>query len=296
MKNIVILKEYDLYLTYSWGDYNHGVCGHTFEVIDYFWHLKDHINCAILLCEDIDERMFRNAIINKYNFTEGEVDLILSRTIFHNRPIMLKGKNILFTDGEAVTGKIKVELLFNKIFYFACGDKSIVDIVTEKVFVLLDQRVYETNKGTHYIKKMNFNRLRVPKSFDNKTLIYATENCRELSQSYIKNLPDNNYLFIGNTTNIDDNRFEVMRPPVKDLFGKFNKYLYTPVAKKWDCSPRFIAECKYMNIEVQYDIDYLDVDLGLKYRMQDIQDNVDSISIDKDQFIINFLKENCEFK
>jgi hypothetical protein len=56
------LKDYELYITYSWSTTNHGICGHTFEAIDYYILLSKHIKCAILLCEDITPETFRMAI------------------------------------------------------------------------------------------------------------------------------------------------------------------------------------------------------------------------------------------
>ena len=78
-----------------------------------------------------------------------------------------------------------------------------------------------------------------------------------------------------------------MVPPVDNLFDKFSTYIYTPVPRKWDCSPRFIAECKYYGKEVIYhNIDYWDVDLGLYWRKHDIDNEFDSLFLrDADEII-----------
>jgi hypothetical protein len=34
--------NYDLWLSYTWSSNNHGICGHTYEIIDYYYILKNH--------------------------------------------------------------------------------------------------------------------------------------------------------------------------------------------------------------------------------------------------------------
>ena len=87
--------------------------------------------------------------------------------------------------------------------------------------------------------------------------------------------------------------------PLDNIFEKFDTYIYTPtysVTKKelgcFDCSPRFIAECKFYDKEVIYhDIDgqYLDVDTGLKYRKYDIDNCFESIHLADNDDIINII-------
>lgn len=49
--------------------------------------------------------------------------------------------------------------------------------------------------------------------------------------------------------------------PVKNFFGQFDTYIYTPVARHFDCSPRLVTECYMQGKNVLVDLDY--VDLGL---------------------------------
>jgi hypothetical protein len=51
-------NNYDLWLSYTWSKNNHGICGHTFEVIDYYYILKKHFKVGILIGEDIDWEIF----------------------------------------------------------------------------------------------------------------------------------------------------------------------------------------------------------------------------------------------
>jgi len=289
MKKIVMLNDYDLYLTYSWGNFNHGICGHTFEVIDYFNLLTNHMNVAILLCEDITYDTFEAAITEKYIFTSKQVKYIMDNTIFLNRPILLKGTNILFVDGEVDIIKDNTQLFFNNVFMFACGNKNVIH---SKYNVLLDQRVYQTDMGTHYVKKIDFKNIKIPEKHDNKTLIYATENCRLLSQDIVDTIADD-MIIISNFSNFKEtnNTINNVRPPINNIFERFNKFIYTPISKKFDCSSRFVAECKYLNIEVEYMVDYFDEDLGLYYRKYDIENDFKSLELTNDDFIIEYLKE-----
>jgi len=288
MKKIKILNDYDLYLTYSWGNFNHGICGHTFEVIDYYIHLRNYLNVSILLCEDITIDTFKSAIVEKYSFSDEDIQNILSNTIFENRPIMLKGTNILFTDGEIDTIHNHVTLFFDNVFLFACGNKNVLNVKQSNWHVLLDHRVYNTTEHVNYVKKIDFKNLKKPVVQKNRTLIYATENCRLVDQTLINTL-DDDLLIISNFTNFKGKNVINMRPPIKNIFEQFNKYIYTPLERRFDCSPRFIAECRYFNIEVEYKIDYLDIDSGLKYRKYDIENNFDSLEISNDNFIISYL-------
>ena len=78
---ITILNDHEIYLTYSWNYTNHGICGHTFEVIDYYLLLKNHFNIGILLQENIDQEIFRKAISEKYNLDDIEIQDILDNTV-----------------------------------------------------------------------------------------------------------------------------------------------------------------------------------------------------------------------
>jgi hypothetical protein len=88
--------------------------------------------------------------------------------------------------------------------------------------------------------------------------------------------------------------------PVENIFEKFDTYIYTPTKGSFDCSPRFIAECKYYNKNIIYhDIDenYLNVDTGLKFRKYDIDNNFKSLLLNENDEIVSILKKylngNC---
>jgi len=290
---ITILNDHEIYLTYSWNYTNHGICGHTFEVIDYYLLLKNHFNIGILLQENIDQEIFRKAISEKYNLDDIEIQDILDNTVYHYKSKIIKCKNLIVVDGAIYSLK-KQSLLCDNVFLFGCGDKDIINVNKKNWHVLLDHRIYG-EYGINYIKKINFKRLKFPSYSDKKTLIYATESSRYLSREYVEKLvskyPDN-FIIICNEIDKyrDIKNTEIVKPPINNLSSRFDKYLYTPTLLKNDCSPRFIAECKYFKKEVEYyDIDYLEKDLGLKYRIQDLK-NIGDISLEEDDEIIEILK------
>jgi len=292
MSKIVQLNsKYDLWLSYSWSDNNHGICGHTYEVIDYYYTLKNHFKVGILLCEDIDWKTFELSIKSKYNFTDIEIQDIKNNTVFSNRPNLIKGKNILFTDGGVVNMK-PITLLFNNIFYFACGNKEIKDNDKDNVYILQDDRVYEPVKrnGINYKKRILFDKLKPIGKSKDQVLLYATKNCRHVSDftDYIKY---GKIIAIVNFIPKSVNGVEFLMPPVDNIFEQFNTYVYTPVSRKWDCSPRFIAECKYYGKKVIYhDIDYWEEDHGLRVRKWDIDNDFNSLHLKDNDDIVKILK------
>jgi hypothetical protein len=283
--------NYDLWLSYSWSNNNHGICGHTYEVIDYYHVLKEQFKVGILLAEDIDWATFEKSIVSKYDFTDAELKDIKRNTVFANRPTVITGKNILFTDGGIVNNSNKT-LLFDNVLYFACGNKQIKDNDDENVWILQDDRVYEPVKrnGINYKKKILFSRLKKIGPGRNRALLYATKNCRSIADfEQYKQYGD--VLAIVNVLPQAVEGMEFALPPIDDMFEQFTTYVYTPVERKWDCSPRFIAECKYYGKQVVYhNIDYWDIDHGLRVRKEDIDNDFESLSLTATDEIVNILK------
>jgi len=275
---ILILKK-ELTLTYSWNTVNHGICGHTFEVVDYYLLLKNIFDVGILLAEDITWETFQKAIKDKYDLTKSEIEDIKENTTFQNRPSLVKGKNILFTDGS-VNSINQLTLLFDNVFMFACGYRTPKDFT--KGIILQDNRLYPEGDNTiDYIKKINFDKYKKKVKNSSNTLLYGTKNCRKISDEVLKEFKDRDTIILT-----EDNT------PYENLFDNFGTYVYTEVPRHWDCSPRFLAECKFYNKNViLHNIDYLEEDLGLKYRLQDIENNFESLHLNNNDDIIKILKE-----
>ena len=128
-------------------------------------------------------------------------------------------------------------------------------------------------------------------------LLYATSNTKWLKTEFYRDIEMNfkgEFLLLSDKTvkNISD-RFIQESMPVKNLFERFSTYIYTPTTAKRDCSPRFPAECKFYEKNVEYFcIDYIEDDLGLYYRRQDIDNNFDSLFLRPDDDIIQLLRDH----
>lgn len=287
--------SYELWLTYSWSDNDHGICGHTFEVLDYFHILKDHFRVGILLAAGLDWDTLERCIRGKYDFSDDEIANIRAHTTFCDRPTLLRGKNILFTDG-GVRNNMGVTLLFDHVIYFACGNQEIRHNVTPNVYVLQDDRAYDpvAVNGINYKKRILFDRLRQYDAQPNDAaLVYATKNCRQVTDFGVLHQYHPNLLAIVSPEYhpIPTPGVTFINPPVDDLFAKFSTYIYTPVPRKWDCSPRFIAECHHYGRSVIYhNIDYWDEDHGLYWRKWDIDNDPSSLELHPTDEIISILK------
>jgi hypothetical protein len=113
------------------------------------------------------------------------------------------------------------------------------------------------------------------------------------------------YIIVTNTPELyfnitkDFPNVTILTAPVENIFEKFDTYIYTPtgidgsIAQiSFDCSPRFIAECKYYNKNVIYhniDEKYLSVDTGLKWRRHDIENSFEKLYLNDSDEIIDIL-------
>ncbi len=296
MSKIVSLDPtVDLWLSYTWSNNPHGICGHTYEVVDYYWILSKHINCGILIGDNIPPGDFVRAVAQKYNFTDSELNSILAKTKFVSNPRLVRGRNILFTDGGVINAR-EMTLLFDNILFFACGNKEVKDNTKDNVFILQDDRVYDEVRcnGIDYKKRILFDKLRTPTASDSRALVYATKNCRNIQDFESLLAYGKDILAITNRENRrpDTDRIKFVIPPVPKLIELFDTFIYTPVERKWDCSPRFIAECKYYNKQVIFhNIDYWDEDAGLFWRNWDIENDFDSLFLRDDDSIVDIVKQ-----
>ena len=281
---------YDLWLSYTWNPVDHGVCGHIFEVFDYYYVLRKHFRVGIFFGENVGWPTIELAIRSKYTFSEELIAEIKLSTVFGNKPKILKGRNILFTDGGITN---PVHLYFDNIFYFACGQLEIKDNNKDNIYVLQDDRVYEPVKrnGINYKKRILFDQLRPAGASKNRYLVYATQNCRGIDS--IEELRQyGSILAIVNSMPEPVDGIEFATPPIEDLFTEFTTYIYTPVKRQWDCSPRFIAECHYYGKPVVYhNIDYWDQDRGLFYRRWDIENEFQSLYLSDDDEIVDIVRD-----
>lgn len=289
----------------------HGICGHVYEIIDYYLLLKNHINVGILFCETILSHDQLVAVVNdKYDLSDAVLSQMMQDTTFHETPSYVICNNIFFVDGSLRRlEKTGVKIITNNIFAFKCSYlDTIHDRQYKDVVLFQDDRVYkeitpqDVDISIDYVKKINFQYYKKIKSCDSNTgLIYATTNCRRLSaqdvDSIINNYSYDRYIIITNDPkliDIRDGNIDIIEPPVVNIFDKIAGYIYTPTSGRWDGSPRFPAECKYYSKRFElYNIDeqYLSHDRGLYYRLKDIETRFDYLNLSEQDSLIQHIYE-----
>jgi hypothetical protein len=281
-----IPSKYDICISQSWfTGRGHGISGHIYEIIDYYLLLKNHYNVCILLTEHYD--IIQKIIEYKYDLSTDEIDELMSDTIFKVSPSIVICKNILIVDGYY--GLSNSVIKADNIFMFACPLNNNFSR-QQNHYILQDYRIYGESKNTiNYIKKINFDRIRKPVKSKSNILLYGTKNCRLIDDElYDKiSMMGNEIICITDEYYNDTDVIKYVMPPVDNLFELFNTYVYTPVSVQFDCSPRFIAECKYFGKNVIYMIDYEDI--GLYWRQYDIDNNFTGLFLQESDEIVGII-------
>ena len=311
MRYLKLDKSYDLFISMTWsGNTNHGVSGHLYEIIEYYQLLKNYYKVGILICEDLTWDVIEKAILTKYKLNLTEIDNIKNNIVFAYRPKYVVGKNILFVDGSFTRTMLSygVALVFKNIFSFRCSNKDFhYNLPYKNITLLQDNRVYndkDNEISINYKKKIKFNIFKeIEYPSDNAALLYVTSNCRKICNDYLIDLiiqyKFENYVVLSNKNEEYKKRFKDFKNiyfptmPVENIFKKFDTYIYTPTKDKFDCSPRFIAECNFYNKNVIYheiNNDYFEIDTGLKYRKYDIENDLNSINLKENDDIIEIIQ------
>lgn len=120
---LIIMSTWDIN-----GQYDNKVCGHVYEVIEYYWILKDHFNTKFIFPDNIDI----DRCLEKYTFTEGERQLIKNAMIPQPRNGIINTKNglglVLIVDGNlgnfnGIIRGIPVQFSCGKNGLFPCKQK-----------------------------------------------------------------------------------------------------------------------------------------------------------------------------
>lgn len=268
------------------------ICGHTFEVMDYFLLFYDlgYLNAKILIQEAAPKNLFYNAWEDKYNLPIDYKKYI----IFSTRKIIISKNILIYTGGFFENDESKYNLIYKKLLFMRCAEYyDYKDIALKNFNVLEDTRVYSnvglSKNSIHYIKKIYFKRYKDIIKSDNKILVYINSNLRKIPENILKE--KEKYLIITGDSQIDKS---YLKAPVPKLFEKFNTFLYTETTKQFDCSPRLIAECQFYNKKVIFNfntLDYFKKDAGLRWRWYDIKNNFKSLELNENDDIIKLMRD-----
>lgn len=290
----IVPEKYNVVLTFSPIE---EITGHWFEVYEYYYFLKRHglKPCMLFQSPNVNEIVISKTLQDKYvNCSVLEDFYVLS---YEEKLIGCPLAVVIVCDGNFKSLREKgIKIVAKKIFGFGCGDITIPYGDYSDAEYLLDKRIYSVNYGIHYVKKIYADILRYPTEKENNTLFYLTKNCRLFELEKIIDIINDDYKEYDRHIIItNDERYDVLKhyknvdviiPPLLNMFNKFSTYIYTPIPRKFDCSPRLISECMLFNRNVEYyHIDYFDS--GLEIRKKDLLE--DKVWLTDDDEILNIL-------
>jgi hypothetical protein len=265
MASIVNLKTYDIVLTTSY-EFKFGVCGHLYEMIDYYWAIKNwtDLNPCILLADGTTIEEFDNAVAQKYD------NIKIDKVVYNPQPKVIIANNLLIVDGSPRLRN--AELLVSNIFLFRCSENNFSYYKDKNVFLLQDNEIYDDRPSDvtviDYKKKILFTKYKqYSNTVTDTAMFYLTSVCRALSHTELVDTIKK-HGFQNNIVLTDDPSMYaldfVYRVPVDNVWNMFSTYIYTRVPRQIDCSSRFILECMHYGKDVIYDIDYYDKALEVR--------------------------------
>jgi len=262
------------------------ICGHTFEVIDYFLLFYNlNYNVEIIIQESIDKHFIFEAWEDKYILPKDYKKFIK----FKPNTKKIISDVLIITSGLNENYLNKVKLIYKKLILFRCNPNiEYKQLLNNRIILLNDFRVYRDNIGNHYVKKIFFRNFKKINTSENKILIYLNTNLRKIDEVNT----NKNYLYVSGDDHPNKN---ILKAPVKNLFSKFDTFLYTKTSRQFDCSPRLLAECYFYNKKIIFDFNFSEYcgqnygDTGLFWRMFDIVSNFSSLILTEEDDILKYI-------
>lgn len=295
---------YDVILTYS---PIIEITGHIFECFDYYLFLKNYCKVGILFFNGLDLDKLKIVFESKYDYdfelVKKDLIQLTNCSTTTQKQIILFGKNtrVILADGNIrALEHYNIYLATSHLYGFMCEYEQFHQVtLNTKITYLQDYRVYGENKyfkSIDYVKKLPFKFYKKSISPNkNIGMMYVTYVCRKVTSDIIEKyhkisscsktllvvpykLPE--YDTIENV--------EQVVAPVKDFFNQFDTYIYTPINRKFDCSPRLVTECFMHNKKVYKNLDYYDI--GLEIRYNDCITDLSKLDLTENDSILSILK------
>lgn len=301
---VSIDSSYDVMLTHS---PIYEITGHIFECFDYYLFLRQYCKAGILFFDGLDMNQLEIAFNSKYNvdFSSIRNDIIQVKLDEHNKSYTIvqfgKDTSVILTDGHIKSlNHRKIILSTNKLFGFLCEyDEFEKQTFNKNITYLEDYRIYGKMrffKSIDYVKKLPFKFYRKCNNASlNRGMMYTTYVCRMITPEIVLQYHqmsgcDSTILVVPFTKPEYDNLPGIHQvvAPVPDFFNQFDTYIYTPVARKFDCSPRLLTECFMLGKKVICDVNYSDV--GLDVRYNDCINNLISLDLNENDKILEIIK------
>lgn len=300
-------EQYEVILTFS--PINE-ITGHIFECFDYYLFLRQYFRVGILFLGTIREEKLKNVFNDKYVIDYDSVKqdfIVIDEKNLRKNNLITFGKNtvVILCDGNIHQLQLYgIHLITRNLLGFLCAEKeeSYVDKISmyKHITYLKDYRIYSNNnyfKSYNYVKKLPFRYYKkTNRVYDNTGMMYVTYACRKITAETIEKYHkmskcDRTLLLVPYKLNEYDNidGVEQIEAPLIDLFNRFDTYIYTPVKRKFDCSPRLVTECFLHNKKILMELDY--VDLGLQTRYNDCMDDLEQLNLKENDPILGIIDD-----
>lgn len=286
------------------------ITGHIFECFDYYLFLRNYYKVGILFLGSIPEEKLKKAFNDKYIFDYDDIKKDI--TVIEHKELKTKkmftfGKNtiVLLCDGNIQQlQNYDIHLICKTLLGFLCAEKeeSYVKCGShyKNIIYLKDYRIYKTNeffRSIDYVKKIPFKYYKKSnKIYDNTGMMYVTYACRKITPQVIQEYHEmsgcsKTILVVPYKLPEYDDIMDVeqIEAPVENFFDKFDTYIYTPVQRKFDCSPRLVTECFLQGKKVLINLNYTDI--GLQTRYNDCKKDLESVNLKENDDIIKIIEE-----
>ena len=276
---MILIPNCEILITFTpEHNYTQNLSGHLFECFDYYFHIRKFRKCKILIQEDTTHEKLQYIVNRHYIESIPSEDIIIQEHVdLVKVPVVLN-----VDDCHYLLNRDRYKFACDKFYSFACGDTKLNYSLDCDIIQLVDTKIYDANslkcKHIDYVKKI-YPKLNHSKP-QNKPFAHITKNCKSLSSEMLGALllEYPNIIIYSDYLNSVDNPMglnsiyeeaTITNVPILDF--NFSKYIYTPVSRHFDCSPRLIVECQLLGIEiVLWNINYFDP--GLERRLNNYED------------------------
>lgn len=296
--------KYDVVLTYS---PIIEITGHLFECFDYYLFLRGRYRVGILLFDGLPDRALRTAFESKYlaDFDEVRKDIMRVDGASRADPVdvYVPPKTfLLVADGNfKAAGYNGIHFMARRVFGFLCEpDPGEFPGMPRNVTYLQDYRIYGRNAlhpSVDYVKKLPFSQYRPCAAVDEGLgMMYMTYVCRKVGPGVVADYLArsgcrSSMLVVPYRLPEYDGipGVEQVVAPVDGFFDRFGTYIYLPVQRRFDCSPRLVTECYMHRKRVFMDLDYADP--GLDVRRRDAETDLGSLDLRDGDRILDVIED-----
>jgi len=152
------------------------------------------------------------------------------------------------------------------------------------------QHDYRVREKRAYTKKLYLEGLRKPEHCDRAVLVNCVSAHKALDPSVLRaavdQLEDNPTVrVLGHDPLYAKAGFELLKPPVTDLFQRYDRYLYLPAAGGYDENPRLMLESAWLGKEVIISGNLKPGD-GARHKLEMLKSDPRQLLLEKDDLLV----------